>query len=42
MLFANLMFGNVSTTQRSFLISGSEYSAGPEYVSLVQLDDAPK
>ena len=30
MLFANLMFGNVSATHFSFLISGSEASAGPE------------
>ena len=30
MLFANLMFGNVSATHFSFfLISGSEYSPGP-------------
>ena len=42
MLFANLMFGNVSTTHFSFLISGSEYSPGPAYTSLVQLVDAPK
>ena len=42
MLLANLMSGNVSATHCSFLISGSEASDGPEYVSLVQLVDAPK
>jgi hypothetical protein len=42
MLFANLMFPKVSTTQLRFLLSGSEYSEGPAYVSLVQEVDAPK
>ena len=30
MLFANLMFGNVSAIHMSFLVSGSEASDGPE------------
>ena len=37
MLIANLIFGNVSTTQCSLRISGSEASDGPENVSLVQV-----
>ena len=41
MLFENLMFENVSATQSSFLISGSEASHGPAYVSLVHECDAP-
>jgi hypothetical protein len=41
MLLENLMFGNESATQSSFLISGSEASAGPVYTSLVQDVDAP-
>jgi hypothetical protein len=42
MLFANLMFWKVSTIHCSFLISGSETSDGPAYVSLVQLEEAPE
>jgi len=42
MLFANLMFENVSTTQLRFLVSGSEYSDGPAYVSFVHELEAPK
>ena len=42
MLLANLMFGKVSATHISFLISGSEASDGPANRSLVQLADAPK
>ena len=42
MLIANLIFGNVSTTQCSFLISGSETSDGPENVSLVHEELAPE
>ena len=38
----NLIFGNVSTTQCSFLISGSETSDGPENVSLVHEELAPE
>ena len=42
MLFENLMFGNVSATHFSLRVSGSQYSPGPAYVSLVQSVDAPK
>ena len=35
------MFLNVSATQSSFLISGSDASPGPAYVSLVHEYDAP-
>jgi hypothetical protein len=42
MLIANLIFGNVSATQRSFLISASEFSNGPAYVSLLQDVLAPE
>ncbi len=41
MLFENLMFLNVSATQSSFLISGSDASDGPVYVSPVHENDAP-
>src|SRR5215211_232663 len=41
MLFENLMFLNVSATQSSFLISGSEASPGPANTSLVHENDAP-
>ena len=41
MLFANLMPLNVSATQCSFLISGSDASDGPVKVSLVQVVLAP-
>jgi hypothetical protein len=41
MLFANLMPLNVSATQCSLRISGSDASDGPENVSLVQLELAP-
>ena len=41
MLFENLMFLNVSAIQSSFLISGSDASPGPAYVSPVQVCDAP-
>ena len=42
MLIANLIFGNVSATQCSFWISGSEASNGPANVSLVQSALAPE
>jgi hypothetical protein len=42
MLIANLMFGNVSATQCSSRISGSDISDGPENVSPEQLLSAPK
>jgi hypothetical protein len=41
MLFENLMLSNVSAIQSSFLISGSEASAGPVKTSLVHECDAP-
>src|SRR5215218_5996881 len=41
MLFENLMFVNVSAIHSSFLISGSDASCGPAYVSLVQDLEAP-
>ena len=42
MLFENLMFGNVSMTQPSLRVSGSEYSLRPWKTSLVQLVEAPE
>jgi hypothetical protein len=41
MLIANLILGNVSAIHISFLISGSDASCGPAYVSIVQSVEAP-